>query len=361
MIIRSLELKDFRNYQELQLRPDPGINIFYGDNAQGKTNILEAIYVGCTGKSHRAIRDNETIRFGESESHIRMELLKKELSYRIDMHIKKNRSKGIALNGVPLRKISELYGTANVIFFSPEDLSLIKNGPAERRRFMDMELCQISSIYTHELISYNKVAAEKNRLLKEAEFGADIRDFISIYNEQLVKFGIGIIERRKKFIQSINEIIREIHLNITGGKEEITILYEPDVSAEALEEALRKNLEREIKYRMCLVGPQRDDLGFKINEVDIRHYGSQGQQRTAALSLKMAEIRFVESVIQDRPVLLLDDVLSELDRSRQTMLLDSIENIQTMISCTGIDDFIGNRFRIDKIFKVQEGKVIGEN
>ena len=178
MYIESIELKDFRNYESLLLPLDKGVNILYGDNAQGKTNVLEALYVGCTSKSHRSVKDREMIRFSMEEAHIKLNLRKKDVPYRIDMHIKKNKSKGIALNGVPIRRASQLFGLANLVFFSPEDLSIIKNGPSERRRFMDMELCQLDRLYIHDLIAYNRVLMQRNKLLKELSFREDYRDML---------------------------------------------------------------------------------------------------------------------------------------------------------------------------------------
>lgn len=361
MIIESIELKDFRNYEALNLNFDAGVNILYGDNAQGKTNVLEAVYVGCTSKSHKSVKDRELIRFAREESHIKLNLLKKDVPYRIDMHIKKNKSKGIALNGVPIRRASQLFGLAGVVFFSPEDLSIIKNGPSERRRFIDMELCQLNKLYVHNLISYNKTINQRNKLLKENAEQPDFEAMLEIYDEQMVKYGSELITVRETFVDRLNEILSEVHGRITEGKETLRLLYEKNTSAEEFAKNLKKARFQEKKQKMSLVGPHRDDLCFLVNDTDIRHFGSQGQQRTAALSLKLSELSLMEQVTGDTPVLLLDDVLSELDRKRQNMLLNSMKNIQTLITCTGLDDFINNRFHIDKIFKVQNGTVTGEN
>lgn len=361
MFIEKLELRDFRNYEELSMTFDKGINILYGKNAQGKTNVLEAVFAGCTSRSHKSAKDRELIKFGKEEAHIKVNIIKKGIPYRVDLHIKKNRAKGIAVNGVPLRKISDLFGTANVVFFSPEDLSLIKDGPSERRRFIDTELCQLDRIYTHDLISYNKVAEQKNRLLKEmnskSKDARSASSMLEVYNEQLVKYGCSVIEKREKFIGELNGFIHEIHGKITGGTENIRLCYEKNVSESDFADALLLNQEREIRNECSLIGPHRDDMGFKVNNTDLRKYGSQGQQKTASLSLKMAELKLVESVIGEKPVLLLDDVLSELDRSRQDMLLDSITEIQTLLTCTGIDDLIERRFRMDKVFYIENGVV----
>ncbi len=361
MIIESIDLKDFRNYRELSFFPDKGVNIFYGDNAQGKTNLLEAVYVGCTSRSHRAQKDRELINFDSDEAHIKLNLLKNDVSYRIDMHIKKNRSKGIALNGFPIRRASELFGVACVVFFSPEDLSIIKNGPGERRRFMDSELCQLDKLYTHDLISYNRIINQKNNLLRSFEMEESFREMLDIYDQQLANFGSSIIKKRRAFVAELNELIKDRHKDITSGKEELSITYEENIAPEDFYDELKKNEEREIRQRVCLYGPHRDDIKFELCGFDLRHYGSQGQQRTAALSLKLSEIELVEKLSGERPVLLLDDVLSELDRSRQEMLLNSIASVQTMITCTGLDDLIDNRFKADKIFRIVNGKITGEN
>lgn len=361
MLIQSVELKNFRNYESLSLQFDQGINIFYGNNAQGKTNLLEALFVGCTSKSHKAVKDRELLRFGTEEAHIKLNVEKRGVPYRIDMHIKKNRSKGIALNGVPIRRASELFGIANVVFFSPEDLGIIKHGPAERRRFMDLELCQLNRIYTHNLISYNRIMNQKNRLLKELDWHNEQEDVLEIYNEQLLQYGREVIRERAKFVEALNQLIADIHGGITKHAENLRLQYDCNVDAEQFEQALKRARGQELRQHMSLVGPHRDDICFLINDVDIRHFGSQGQQRTAALSLKLAEISLVELLVGDKPVLLLDDVLSELDRERQTLLLARVGGIQTMMTCTGLDDFVKNRFHIDKLFCVKNGMVTGEN
>ncbi len=361
MKIKSIELENFRNYSSLSLEFDEGINIFYGDNAQGKTNLLEAVYMACTSKSQKSARDREMISFDSKEAHIKLNLVKAEMSYRIDMHLKKNNAKGIAVNGVPIKRASELFGIANVVIFSPEDLNLIKNGPAERRRFMDMELCQLNRMYVHELISYNRVINQKNKLLKSAFAGNDIEAFIDVYNEQIIKYGSEVIRLRQKFTDRLNGIIKEIHKSMTGNAEELELRYEPNVRPEEFEEALLRHRTQELKNAVSLIGPHKDDLSFILNGVDLKHFGSQGQQRTAVLSLKLSELKLAEDINGDRPVLLLDDVLSELDRNRQNMLLSSINDIQTLITCTGLDDFIDNRFHIDSVYRVSKGHITGDN
>ena len=359
MYIESIQLKNFRNYRSLEMEFDQGTNILYGDNAQGKTNILESVYLCGTSKSHRGSKDREMILFGEEESHIRLFIHKNGIQYKIDMHLKKNKPKGVAVNGVPIRKAKELLGVINVVFFSPEDLNIIKNGPAERRRFTDMELCQLDPVYVSDLSGYNHVINQRNKLLKDLWSSPSLKDTLDIWDEQLVQYGLKVIRKRREFIRELNEIASEIHHNLTGGIEKIEILYEPDVPEELLSEKVFLNRERDLKLKTSSTCSHRDDFCVRINGIDIRKYGSQGQQRTAALSLKLSEIYLVKKKIHDEPILLLDDVLSELDSSRQNYLLGSIHDIQTIITCTGLDDFVSHQFEINKVFHVVKGEVSG--
>lgn len=361
MIIKSLELENFRNYKSLQIEFDKGVNILYGSNAQGKTNILEAIFVSATTKSHKGSKDKDIINFDAQEAHIKTYLDKEGLERRVDMHLRKSKTKGIAVDKVRLKKATELLGLLNVVFFSPEDLSIIKNSPAERRRFMDMELCQLDQIYLYNLNNYNKIINQRNKLLKDMDYNSDYKNLLGIWDTQLLSYGKKIIERREKFIEELNQIIFQIHKNLSGQKEEMVIQYQPYVTVEEYENKLKENMSRDMKLKMTTVGPHKDDFSFVSNGIDLRTFGSQGQQRTAALSLKLSEIELVKGLTKDNPVLLLDDVLSELDHNRQTALLDSIGNIQTIITCTGLDEFINDRFEINKIFKVTNGTVTGEN
>ena len=361
MIIKSIKLEHFRNYESLDLDFEKGTNILYGDNAQGKTNVLEAIYLSATTKSHKGSKDKEIVNFDKEEAHIRTILDKDGMEYRVDMHLRKNKSKGIAINGQPIKKAADLIGLLNVVFFSPEDLSIIKNGPSERRKFVDMELFQIDKYYLYNLNQYNKIINQRNKLLKDFYNNSDLNETLQVWNMQLVTYGNQIISRREMFVNQLNEIIYDIHKNLSGGKEELKVVYEPNVSEDDFETKLKVSQEKDIKLKMTSAGPHRDDFCFMVNGVDIRKYGSQGQQRTAALSLKLAEIELVKKVTGDHPVLLLDDVLSELDSHRQNYLLNNIGDIQTIITCTGLDEFINNRFEIDKIYKVSNGIIESEN
>ena len=358
MYIESIRLNNFRNYESLEMNFDQGTNILYGDNAQGKTNILEAVYLAGTSKSHKGSKDREMIRFENEESHIRMMVKKGELSYKIDMHLRKNKAKGVAINGLPIRKARELLGVVNLVFFSPEDLNIIKDGPGERRRFLDSELCQLDGVYITELAGYNHIVNQRNRLLKDCYMNPGLKSTLDVWDMQMVDYGKKIIGKREAFVEELNEIARGLHKGLTGGIEELEILYEPSVTAAEFEDKLSRNRERDLRMKLTSVGPHRDDFCVKVNGIDIRRYGSQGQQRTAALSLKLSEIYLVKKKIRDTPVLLLDDVLSELDSSRQTYLLESIHDIQTLITCTGLDDFVSHQFKINRVFQVVKGRTM---
>ena len=358
MIIKSLEIADYRNYDSLHIDFSSGTNILYGDNAQGKTNILEAIYMSATTKSHKGTKDKDVVNFRKEEAHIRTYLEKEGIETRVDMHLRKNKSKGIAIDGQKIKKAAQLLGLLNVVFFSPEDLSIIKNGPAERRRFVDMELCQLDQFYLYNLNNYNKIVNQRNKLLKDMYFNPSLRDTLNIWDSQLISFGSKIIERRQLFVEQLNEIILEIHRKLSGGRENLVIQYEPDVLIDEYEKKMSLNQERDVKLKQTSTGPHRDDFSFVVGDIDIRKVGSQGQQRTAALSLKLSEIELVKKMTRDNPVLLLDDVLSELDSNRQNYLLSTIGDIQTIITCTGLDEFVNNRFEIDKVFHIESGKII---
>ncbi len=362
MVIKSLKLKNYRNYDLLDLTFDPKTNILYGDNAQGKTNILEALYLSGTTKSHRGTKDRDMIQFGYDESHLETVVEKKGTVFQIDMHLKKNSPKGIAIDKIPIRRASELFGIIHFVFFSPEDLNIIKEGPSGRRRFIDLELSQLDKIYLSNLSNYNRIINQRNSLLKDIYGQENLIETLDIWDMQLAAYGTRILERRREFIEQVNKIISNIHYKLTGGKENITLTYEQSIGNMSLEEALKKNRERDIRMKSTSVGPHRDDLCF-LNDghLDIRKFGSQGQQRTAALSLKLSEIELVKKIIKDTPILLLDDVLSELDKHRQNYLMDSIHDIQTVITCTGLDEFVNHRFSINKIFHIKNGQAVKAN
>ena len=355
MQIKTLDLLDFRNYERLSIELDRGVNVFYGDNAQGKTNILESICLASSGRSHRGAKDSELIRFGQYEAHIRMVIDRKGAERRIDMHLKKAGHKGVAVDGVPIRKITELLGLCRLVIFSPEDLGIVKDSPGVRRRFMDMELCQLDTVYAKQLSAYNQVLVQRNHLLKDAFSNRELLDTLDIWDRQLMTYAVPIILRRRRFIEDIGDTVAKLHRTLTSGAEEAALAYEENTSAEEFEQRLAANREKELRFGQSLIGPHRDDIRIELNGMDARKYGSQGQQRTVSLSLKLSEIEMVKKLTGDKPVLLLDDVLSELDRGRQEQLLLGISDIQTLITCTGLDEFVRDSLRIGKAFHVKEG------
>jgi len=368
MIIHTLELSSFRNYGLLHMDFSDGINIFCGDNAQGKTNILEAIYLCSTNKSHRGAKDREMISFGGEEAHLKMMALKGDMDYRIDMHLKKNRNKGIAVNSVPIRRTSDYLGLIKCVFFSPEDLQIVKEGPSERRRFMDTELCMLDKIYLNALTQYKKALDQRNQLLKDISFEPSLMETLDLWDSQLVRFGKDIIDARKKFIGELRDIVTPVHSKLSGEREVLSVDYEPDVTSEEFDEEIKKSRDRDLRSKTTNRGPHRDDMSFLITtkkgdgeqSIDARIYGSQGQMRTCALSLKMSEIELLKRKTGDMPVLLLDDVLSELDSGRQQFLLNSIQGIQTMITCTGLEDFVRHQFEVHRVYRVIDGTVTEE-
>lgn len=357
MILKSIELCNFRNYKREIFKFHPGTNVLYGDNAQGKTNVLEAIFVGGTTKSHRGSKDAEMIRKGQRDAHLRYFVEKRNRTIKVEIHMKKERSKGIAIDGLPIKNSNELMGISNIIFFSPEDLGIIKDGPEKRRRFMDMELCQLNKAYLFYLKQYKKVLKQRNALLKQTKSRQHLREALDVWDIQLVDYGRKIIQIREEFINELQEIMSIQHANLTGGKEDIKLVYRPNCSDDEFEKSLFSAMERDAFQKTTTVGPHRDDLQFLTQGEDLRKYGSQGQKRTAALSLKMAEIQIVEEAIGEKPILLLDDVLSELDRSRQNYLLENIKGIQTIITCTGLEEFVTNGINIDQKFEIVNGGI----
>ncbi len=357
MIIKKIEIENYRNYEKQEIIFDDKTNIIYGDNAQGKTNILEAVFISGTTKSHKGSKDGEIVKLGKEDAYIRAVYEKNGVEKKVNMQLRSKRKKSISVNGQPLKRAAELMGLVNIVFFSPEDLGIIKSGPALRRRFIDMQLCQLDNSYLYDLTNYNRIVNQRNKLLKSMERFKDISDTIDVWDEQLVFYGTKVIKRRNSFIDELSPVMERINKSISGRDDSFKVIYDKDCSDEEYEKKLKSNKEKDIRYKTTSVGPHRDDLVFLINDMDIRKFGSQGQQRTAALSLKLSEVEFVKMSIGDTPILLLDDVLSELDSSRQNFLLSSIRDIQTIITCTGLDDFIKNRFTIDKCFNVKNGMI----
>ena len=352
MIIKNISLVDYRNIKKLNIDLSPDVNVFYGDNAQGKTNILESMYMCATGRSQRTHISRELIRFDCDSAHIQLTVKKDTFTDKINIHIKSNNKKGIAINNIPVRNVNELFGTVNIIFFSPEDLNLVKEGPSQRRKYMDIELCQLSRLYADNLSRYYRILKERNLLLKKNSDTVTL----DVYDTQLVEYGRKIIADRVKFISDLSKRADLIHSDITSEKEKLDVKYMPNVSEEEFEKKLLSSREKDVYYGTTSVGIHKDDLVFNINGINARDYGSQGQQRTVCLSLKLAEVEMVENITGYKPVLLLDDVLSELDRSRQLYILSSIKGVQTIITSTGIEDIKENIENI-RIFNVKNGEV----
>jgi DNA replication and repair protein RecF len=360
MYIKKLNIVNFRNYKNLFLEFNRHVNIFTGDNAQGKTNILESIYFCSLGKSHRTNRDSELINWNSDNAYINILVGKERLDKKIEIKIFKENKKGVNINSKKLSKLSELIGVFNVVMFSPEDLKIIKGSPQNRRKLLDVELCKLNPQYYYNLAQYNKVLNEKNIVLKK--FNNKDKGIIDIYNSQLSQYGAEIIKQRIIFINKLNEKGKKIHSGITSNQEKIDFKYMTSIKKfeniqQELYQALTESINNDIDKRTTLIGPHRDDFLVSLNGVNARIYGSQGQQRTAVLTIKFATLDIIKEYIGEYPVLLLDDVLSELDAKRQKFILNSINDMQTIITCTGIKD-IKNYIESDvKIFYVKNGEI----
>ncbi|MHC1749236.1 MAG: DNA replication/repair protein RecF [Cellulosilyticaceae bacterium] len=353
MYIKQLTLGNFRTYDNAHIALNEGINIFKGDNAQGKTNILEAIYLCATARSHRTNQEKEVIKWDQEEAHVQLYVQKNTIDDRIDFHLTQ-KGKAVAVNRMPINKLGELFGILTVVMFSPEDLQLIKKSPKERRRFIDIEICQLDKMYYYALKQYHKVLKQRNLWLKQYQRNKDI-SMLDVWDEQLKEYAKEVIKKRENFITELNQIAMVIHSDISGGKEKLEVIYEPNVHAEYFETKLSKYREKDIITCSTSVGPHRDDMKFLIDGMDVRLYGSQGQQRTVVLAMKLAELSMMKQVTGEWPILLLDDVLSELDDNRQRYLFHYTENIQTLITCTGIEQSVWNTQKIGKLFKVTKG------
>lgn len=360
MHVKYLQLLNFRNYEGLNIELNKGVNIFIGDNAQGKTNVLESIYYCSLAKSHRTSKDKELINWNYSDAYIKAYISKDRLDKSIEIKIFKDGKKGIRINSIKINKIQELIGIFNVVLFSPEDLKIVKESPSHRRKFLDIELCKLNSKYYYCLVQYNKVLNERNTLLKK--WNDNMRDMIDIYDTQLSRFGSYIIKERLNYIKLINDKGRIIHKEITSRTEEICFKYISTLKSlenieEELNNLLKKSLKSDIEKRTTTHGPHRDDFSISINDIDTRNFGSQGQQRTSVLTIKFSSLEIIKDQTGEYPVLLLDDVLSELDLNRQKYILNSINNIQTIVTCTGIENIKNYLDEDAKIFEVENGKI----
>ncbi len=344
------------------------LNIFVGDNAQGKTNLLESIYLCSNGKSYRTSKDRELINLSKEKAYIGLNLEKRLFSKYIEIKFEKELKKRIRVNRIELGRNSELIGVLNVVIFSPEDLKLIKEGPSERRNFLDGEISQIKPKYKYNLARYNKILMQRNNLLKSRSYES-CQNVFDVWDTQLSQTGTDIIIERVKFIDKLAIISKDIHSKLTGGLEELGVQYLPsfsinDLNKEELQirfkNILKNNIEQDIQRGNTEFGPHRDDLDIIINEVSARTFGSQGQQRTAALSLKLAEVELIKSEVGEYPVLLLDDVFSELDINRRKYLISTFKGIQTIITSTDDIDLVELNDIEKRVFFIKQGKVIIE-
>lgn len=360
MYVKYLQLINFRNYEQLSIDLNKNINVFMGNNAQGKTNILESIYYCSIGKSPRTNKDKELISWNGKEAYVKIYVVKDRLDKKIEIKIFKEGKKGININSIKINKMSELMGTFNVVMFSPEDLKIVKESPSFRRRLLDIELCKLSKRYYHNLVQYNKILDERNVILKK--WNEQNSDMLQVYDEQLSKYGGSIVKSREQYVKKLSEKGKTIHSDITSGSENIEFKYitpvkNIDKAEDELLELMISNRKKDFEKRVTSVGPHRDDFDIKINGIDTRVFGSQGQQRTSVLTIKFASLEIIKETTGEYPVLLLDDVLSELDANRQKYILSSINNIQTFITCTGIGDIKSHLKDEAQLFLVKDGFV----
>lgn len=368
MQLNQIELTNYRNYNQLTLNFSPKLNVFVGDNAQGKTNLLESIYVLSLTKSHRSNHEKELIQWNQEFARIEGQISKKNSDIDLTM-IVSNKGKKTKVNGLEQIKLSQYIGYLNVILFAPEDLSLVKGSPQHRRKFLDMEIGQINSHYLYHLSNYQTVLKQRNQYLKKTAFNKSYDPlYLEVLNEQLAQEGSFVLLSRLYFVNLLEKWANSIHDNISYGKEELHISYKTSfqLGSEQTQEELyyllmkefKKHEERDLSQFTTSVGPHRDDLVFMVNGQNVQTYGSQGQQRTAALSVKLAEIELINEEIGEYPILLLDDVLSELDDERQVQLMEFIDNkLQTFLTTTSIVH-LNDKLKINpEIFYVTNGKV----
>lgn len=364
MYLKELKLINFRNYKEQMLTFAPKLNFLVGNNAQGKTNLVEAIYMLSSGKSYRTLRDGELLRWGAKTLYIKGSILVKSGERFIEIGVK-GKNKRIKVNGVQLDKRGELFGNFTTVIFSPDELKLVKEGPSYRRRFMDREIIQIKPAYYYALVDYNKVLSQRNALLRDFKTRKGKIDTLEVWDKQLSEYGIRIIRDRRAFIEKLSGFARSIHSKITNGEEKLEITYrscieqgesgDPSDIQSLYTKKLRDSRSRDFRTGVTNFGPHREDLRISINGIDTRRYGSQGQQRTAALSMKLSEIELVKMETDEYPVLLLDDVMSELDPLRQKYILQNLDQVQTFITCTRPIEPMKERYGTGKVFYVING------
>jgi len=363
MRVTGLRLVNFRNYPSLSLRPDAGLCVLTGENAAGKTNVLESLFLCSLGRSHRTVRDAEMIRSGAAAGSVSVDMDTRGGPRRIECKLFTGERKRIQIDGAPLSRSGELLGCLNVVMFAPEDLTLVKGGPGERRRFLDMAISQMRPSYYYTLQQYNAALKQRNALLKDPN-GLDY-DALESWDEQLSVLGASIIVSRAELIERLGGIASSQHETLSDGMETLEVAYEPNVKPDekagltsALRLALADTAERDMYRGSTSVGPHRDDVKLAVNGTDVRIYGSQGQQRTTVLSLKLAQLEILRMDKGDSPVLLLDDVFSELDRSRQKMLLVAAQDCQTFLTCTHLEEVAAAGVEQMQVYQVSDRQVV---
>ncbi len=367
MKISSLRLNNFRNYEKLELKLNDDLTVLYGENGQGKTNIVEAIYLCATGKSHRTSKESELLKFGSDIFDVFLRLEKENYPREIEIKWNEEKKKQITINEIPITKMGELIGLLNAVIFSPEDMSIVKEGPANRRRFIDIAYCQINSAYFYNLQQYGKILKNRNALLREIAQTGKNEETIDVWNQSLAAVGSKIVLARIAFVEQLSALVNKWHCVLSDEREDLQMKYDctfPVQKGDNLEiiqknflNKLEENYKKEIALQTTTAGPHRDDFILMLNDKEIRHFGSQGQQRTAVLALKLAEVDVMKNETGETPVLLLDDVLSELDHKRQTLLLNSIAGIQTVITCTNKKS-IKSLDEKSSFFEVKNGKIL---
>ena len=349
MYIEKIKLENFRNYKYENIELNKLINIIFGDNAQGKTNILEAIYFTSLGKSFRTNKEKEIVKENESQAKIEINFIKNNRKEKINAEI--SDKKKFYINDIPVKKLSELVGKINIVLFSPEDIEILRNEPIKRRKFLNIMISQLRPKYIFLLSEYNKVLEQRNNYLKKIKYENKSQEYLTIWDEQLEKIGIKIYEYRKEFIEKINNNIKKIHLNTTENKENIEIKYKTNIDKKNYMENLLKNKSVDIQKGYTSIGIHRDDFEIYINKKNVAIFGSQGQQRTSIISLKLAEAEVIYDEIEEYPIVLLDDFMSELDKKRINGFIQNIKNNQVLITTTdkiNLDTVVYNLYKVEK-------------
>lgn len=374
MRVERVELRFFRNYEHVVLEFSRSLNLFVGENAQGKTNLLEAIYLLALGRSHRTSREADMIGWGSETARVQADVERETGTLRIQTTLRREGSKETSIGGQTVKRLTDLLGHVNVVVFAPDDLQLVKGAPALRRRFLDLEIAQISPSYRHHFARYQRVLRQRNNLLKAVQGGQAHPDSLEMWDAQLVGDGSRIIAKRAQALRRLSDWSRRMQAEISGGREELDLLYRPFFSEEsepaqswweelssveeAFQESLRSVRKDEVYRGVTLAGPQRDDVAFCVDGVDLRYFGSQGQQRTAVLSCKLAEIEFMKEETDEYPILLLDDVMSELDDGRRSQFLRTVTGrINTFITTTNLRSFTEDVLNQASVYSISAGNV----